>query len=262
MTSATSSIPAVGRPKISLTQIATQELRRLLGQPPFSPGAQLPGEPDLAEAMGVSRATLRTALKNLEAEGIVYRRPGVGTFVSRLPVLQNNLNVNSSVADTIRSMGLTPGMAHLNVCIEEANDLTREQLALETGAQVVVVERVRTADGTPVVYSLDYFDERLLEQAVLLNTSLNLERFASLLQLEESLYQLFEKELGLRVAGGVARITPVLADEGLSQQLQIAGGTPLLYLEQVDYDWEQRPLLLSLEYHVPDLCTFTIHRSR
>ena len=253
-----STIPMVGRPRISLTQQATQELRRRLGQPPFPPGAQLPGEPDLAEAMGVSRATLRAALKNLEAEGMILRRPGVGTFVSRLPILQNNLNVNSSVADAIRAMGLTPGLAYLDVRIEAADELAADRLQLEAGAPLVAVERVRTADDAPVVYSLDYFDQRLLERS----TPLSLEHLVHQLEVEESIYRFFEDELNVRVAGGVARVKPVLAHDMLARRLLVAAGSPLLYLEQVDHDWEQKPLLLSQEYHVPDLCTFTIHRSR
>jgi GntR family transcriptional regulator len=258
MSQDTSTIPMLGRPRISLTQQATQALRRRLGQPPFSPGAQLPAEPDLAEAMGVSRATLRSALKNLEAEGMIVRRPGVGTFVSRLPILQNNLNVNSSVADAIRSMGLSPGLQHLAVRLEVADELASASLHLDAGAPVVVAERVRTADGAPVVFSLDFFDARLLERS----TPLSLDEFARRLEVEESIYRLFEDELDLRVAGGVARVKPVLAHEELAQRLQVAAGAPLLYLEQVDHDWEQKPLLLSQEYHAPDLCTFTIHRAR
>jgi len=253
-----SSIPAIGRPKVSLTQIATEELRRLLGNPPFSAGSQLPSEPELALAMGVSRATLRSALKNLEAEGMILRRPGVGTFVSRLPVLQNNLNVNSGVDDMIRAIGLRPGLGYLDIEVEPADELAANRLQLSAKALTVSIERVRTADGEPVVYSLDIFSKELLDRC----SDLDIDQLDDLLRAEGSLYRIFEKHLDLCVIGGVARLKPVIADDNLAERLHVVAGTPLLYLEQVDHDWEQSPLLLSLEYHVSDLCTFIIHRKK
>jgi len=252
-------IPDIGRPKVRLAQRAAEELRRLLGRPPFGPGARLPSEPELAAAMGVSRATLRAALDNLEAEGVIVRRAGVGTFVSRLPVLQNNLSVNAGVADLIRAMGLTPGSRDLALRVEPADAPTAAALALPAGAELVVIERVRTADGKPVVYSRDLFDRGLLSRAA---RPLGLDELAGLLREEGSLYGVFERSLSLPVAGGVARLKPVLADAELAHKLDVPAGAPLLYLEQLDHDHEQKPLLLSYEYHVPELCTFIVYRSR
>jgi GntR family transcriptional regulator len=252
-------IPEIGRPRISLVQLATAELRRLLGRPPFGPGAQLPNEPELAEKMRVSRATLRSALNNLEAEGVILRRPGVGNFVSRLPVLQNNLNVNSGVADLIRAMGMTPGLAQLDLRIEPAEASVSSPLALAGGAAVVALERVRTADGKPVVYSLDYFSAAFLEQGA---ASLSPADCAGKLQAGQSLYRIFEERLGRRITGGVARLRPIIAGNHLARRLAVSPDAPLLCIEQLDHDWQQKPLLFSIEYHVSELCTFTIHRSR
>ncbi len=252
-------IPEVGRPRVSLVQLATEELRRLLGRPPFGPGAQLPNEPELAEKMRVSRATLRSALNNLEAAGVILRRPGVGNFVSHLPVLQNNLNVNAGVADLIRDMGMTPGLAQLHLRVGPADASVGGYLALGSGAPVVSLERVRTADGKPVVYSLDYFAAAFLGGGP---ASLSPAACAEWLQAGASLYRIFEERLGRRIAGGVARLKPVVADAEMARRLDLAAGAPLLRIEQVDHDWEQKPLIFSIEHHVPELCTFTIHRSR
>ena len=66
-----------------LYQQAAQRLGEILAT--TSPGAFLPSEPDLARQMGVSRATLREAMRSFEEEGRIIRRQGVGTIVTRPP---------------------------------------------------------------------------------------------------------------------------------------------------------------------------------
>ena len=73
------------------------------------PGSRLPAEPQLAEDLGVSRATLREALRSLEEDGFVTRRRGAGTFATHRPRLRNNLDVNFGVTEAIRASGMEPG---------------------------------------------------------------------------------------------------------------------------------------------------------
>src|SRR5437773_1993687 len=107
-------------------------------------GRQLPPEPQLAGELGVSRPTLREALRSLEDEGVVTRSRGAGTFVAHRPRLRNNLDVNFGVSDAIRQAGMEPGYRAAVTSIETAPGDEREALALRPGEQVVVVERVRT----------------------------------------------------------------------------------------------------------------------
>lgn len=70
---------------------------------------KLPSEFDLAKELGVSRATLREALRILEEENVVIRRHGVGTFVNAKPLFSFRIEQLSSITDMISSVGKTPG---------------------------------------------------------------------------------------------------------------------------------------------------------
>jgi DNA-binding GntR family transcriptional regulator len=123
-------------------------------------------------------------------------------------------------------------------------------LSVPPGAAVHVVERVRTADDRPVVFSRD-----VVPASVVGDKAEQLERMG-----QESLYQIYSAEFGVAVTQGVAFIRPVAADRQLAERLGVRQGTPLLYLLQVDFDTSGRPVLLSHEYHQPDAFEFTVHR--
>lgn len=242
-----------------LPSIAISKIRTLIQSGECPPGAQLPNEMELAKAMGVSRTTLRAALDALEREGLIIRQRGVGTFVAEKPLLENNLEINSGVTDLIESMGLKPGCKDLKIRIVPADVHIAEQLELAPNSSIVILERVRTADGKPVVFSTDFFSSKLLEQGPHIT---HLEELRDLLAIELSLYRVFEKHLGLLIDHGVAKIKPIKASEMLANKLHIPTRSVLLYIEQLDFGTNQRPILLSEEYHVAEICTFTVYRRR
>jgi GntR family transcriptional regulator len=216
----------------------------------WRPGQRLPPEPQLATTLGVSRATLREALRSLQEDGFLTRTRGAGTFVTHRPRLKNNLDANFGVTDLIRSMGLRPGTENLRTYEVRASPVESEHLALPPGARLAVVERVRTADDRPVVLSHDLIPLFLVQ-----------DRPDFLLGLRQgSIYERFEEELGIVVVQGIAAIRPSKADRRQAAQLRVPRGTLLLHLEQVDYDALGRPVLLSHEYHVAEAFEVTVVR--
>ena len=214
------------------------------------PGGQLPPEPQLAGELGVSRPTLREALRSLEDEGLVTRSRGAGTFLSHRPRLRNNLDVNFGVTDAIRQAGMEPGQRGAVTSLVPVPDDERERLALEPHEQVVVVERIRTADGRPVVATRDVLPVRLLDGR------------PEVLPLLAggSLYETMERDLGIAIHHGVADFAPVRATKALASKLRVSRGSLLLYLRQVDYDQAGRPVLSSHEHHLADAFEFTLVR--
>jgi GntR family transcriptional regulator len=233
-----------------LRRAVRERLARLISAGRWRPGERLPSEPQLARDLGVSRATLRDALRSLEEDGFVTRAHGAGTFVTFRPRLRNNLDVNFGVTQLIRAHGLEPGAMVLSLAAEAVHGEWAAELALEPEEEVAVLERVRTADGTPVVFSRDVVPLKLLEGRLEV-----LDRLGG-----GSLYVLLEREVGVVIEHGVARIRPALASAPIAELLGQKEGALLLVFRQVDYDVEGRPVLLSHDYHVADAFETTVVR--
>ncbi len=214
------------------------------------PGSQLPPEPELAAELGVSRATLREALRSLEEEGLVRRTRGAGTFVADRPRMANNLDANFGVSDAIRFSGMQPGTEHSALRIEAASADEAERLDLQPGEDVVVIDRVRTADGRPVVLSRDVLPKRLVRGD---------ERILGELE-RGSIYEVLERELGIVIHHGVATFQPTRADGHIASELAAERGTLLLYIRQVDFDESGRPVLSAHEHHLADAFEFSVVR--
>jgi len=233
----------------TLTEIAQHELRQAITSGTFQPGSRLPTESELCEMLGVSRTVVREAMRVLEEDGLVARRQGVGTFVRNHPILKN-LNFNFGITEMIESAGLRSGTGHLAIQNETADKEKAEQLRVEPGTPLITVERVRTADGRPVVYSLDTMTESLIKRA----------GFDPQLLLTESIYSLLQTSLGQVIEYGIARLLPVTAPQRVVEKLQLPPNALALYIVQTDYSSSDEPLVYSCEYHLPDAFDFIVWR--
>jgi DNA-binding GntR family transcriptional regulator len=239
------------RTRRALAEQVRLKLRQLLDEGAYPPGSRLPNEEDLSEQLGVSRTTLREALQSLEQEGLIFRRHGHGTFVNQRPLqLKNSLDRNFGVTDLIRETGHVPGTRGLLIGKKTADAQTAESLDLPPQAEVLHIERVRLADNRPVIFSID-----LLPLSLLGNVSEAINELQT-----GSLYQFVNQHLGLVIHHGLAQLKPLTAESWLARKLELPPGSVVLYLEQVDYTLDQRPVLLSQEYHVPNAFEFSIYR--
>jgi GntR family transcriptional regulator len=226
------------------------ELRQRIDQGRFAAGARLPSEPDLAAELQVSRATLREALRALEDEGLLRRRQGSGTYVAPHPRMANNLDMNFGVTDAIRAAGMRAGIAQGRRWTEPASAAEAARLELEPGQDVLVVERVRTAEGKPVVLSRDVLPGRLVGDRPQVVQEM----------LHRSIYEVLERELGVVIHHGVATFRPIRADQAVAGRLGVPRGELLLYIWQVDYAEDGAPVLSSHEFHLADAFDFSVVR--
>jgi GntR family transcriptional regulator len=164
--------------------------------------------------------------------------------------MRNNLDVNFGVSELIESMGMRPGTESLHVYGAVASPGEADRLGVPPDSPVHVVERVRTADGDPVIFSRDVIPAWLLEARGSVLDELG----------QGTLYELMERELGVVVVQGIATIRPVKADRWVAGRLRVPTGTLLLYLLQTDYDSAGRAVLLSHEHHLADAFEITVIR--
>ncbi|EST52496.1 GntR family transcriptional regulator [Brevibacillus panacihumi W25] len=212
------------------------------------PGERLPSEAELSKQLGVSRATLREALRLLEEEKIVIRRHGVGTFINSKPVFSGGIGELFSVTDAIERQGYKAGTMILKTAFEESGEEERKRLSLKQGEGVLMIERIRTADGLPVVYCIDRIPAHLASKGYSAGG--------------ESIFTWLESTTGIRITYAVAQIEPMGYNEKVSNLLHCDRSTPLLLLEQIHYDENERPILYSHNYFRADKIHFHVVRRR
>ncbi len=209
---------------------------------------KLPSESEWAKLLGVSRATLREALRILEEDNVIIRRHGVGTYVNSTPLFSSGIEQLKSVTDMIREANMKPGTIFLNSFTEGATEEDMRRFDCQIEDQFLVIERVRTANGEPVVYCLDRIPVHVLPDT-------------SLFQ-EESLLHVLERTAGIQITYAVADIEPLGYHDKISPILNCKSDSALLLLKQTHYDSKDKPYLYSANFFKADTFRFHILRKR
>jgi GntR family transcriptional regulator len=146
-------IPSLNRPDRSrpepLWHQVAQTLSATIEEGIWSPGDQLPGEERLCEMLGVSRITIRHALRKLEDQGVVRKEHGRGTFV-RSSRLVGGAQAVTSFSREMAELGRTPGSVLLDIEVVLSDARTTSALELSEPQPVLRIRRLRTGDGEPI----------------------------------------------------------------------------------------------------------------
>jgi DNA-binding GntR family transcriptional regulator len=230
-----------------LPDVVLSELRRAIIEGEFPPGSKLPNEEALCERFSVSRITLREAVRGLIEDGYVIRRQGAGTFVTSGPALRNSLDTNFSYTEYLESTGIKVSKKVLDATRMTADSEVTSELELSPHTEVVVVRRVRIAGRKPAIFSIDSLPADIVDART------DLKAFSG------SLYKLLSSR-GHDIDHARAVVTPTLATADQAKILEVPKGTPLQHLKQVDYDTGGRPVMRSLEWHVPSVIELRVYR--
>lgn len=212
---------------------------------------RLPRESVLSEKMGISRTQLRDILASLEREGFITRRHGVGTIINRHVLeVAVRMDIEVEFLDMIRQGGHEPGIAFVRVSDDTADEKIAAQLQLPVGTPVIRVVRLCTADGKPAIYCEDVLEKALAQ------------REYTPQDLEGPIFHFLQKVCSVFPYLDLTEVRPAAADDALSTILQVPVGTPLLLMEEVDYDIDGKPVFCSNEYFVDGVFPMTVMRKK
>lgn len=191
-------------------------LRGLIVGGKFGHRDALPSERELAEHLGVSRVTVRKALRELLDEGLLEQRQGAGTFVNRGPYVEQRLSALTSFSEDMRSRGLSAGSVWLHRRVTVATPQEILALGLSPGAMVSRLQRLRTANGTPMALELAVVPARFLPEPA---------------EVEGSLYDVLRRR-GYTPFRALQRLTAIQLSAEQAEQLGLLEGAAALYIER------------------------------
>jgi len=190
----------------------------------LQPGTPLPSERQLCEEFGVSRTTVREALRELSRQGLIRTVPGRGAFVA---TPQFDLTVRVSLAGftgDIRREGMTPSSRLLGAGLVMSPSLAIiEAMGLEPGDELVRIERLRLVNNIPLALHTSYLNHHLCPQILQHNLA------------EESVFQLLRSEYGLRLTRAREQVYAALADEQEMELLNLAYPAAVLRAERTTF---------------------------
>jgi GntR family transcriptional regulator len=212
-------------------------------------GEKLLSEPELAKQMGVSRATLREAMRAYEGQGLIRRRQGVGTFVvEQAPVIETGLEVLESIESLATRIGLAVSLGDLHITEVYAGENEAKALAVPVDTRLVQVSRTILARGRPVAFLVDTLPEDILTPADL-STGFT-----------GSVLDMLLRRGNLRLHHSIADIRPVAADHDIARALEIQRGDVLLLFSAVLVTADGLIIDHSLSYFLPGYFRFHVVR--
>jgi GntR family transcriptional regulator len=228
-----------------------EDLRRGILRGQFLALGRLPSEAALARQYDVSRPTVREALQVLEAEGLIRRQRGRGTFLtSTSSAVSAGIERLESFTATIRRAGFNARDEVLEIRPITLPAAVARMLGQAPGRSGILVRSLRYADDVPVIYCEDTIprtlvgDSRLLEQR----------------RRRESLLDFFTHDLRLEVRYALLSIAAVRPKGIVRTALAVSGSAPLILLRGTAYDDAGRPLYASFNYVRSDRYQFTLVR--
>ena len=215
-----------------------QELAQRIDGGEFYPGDALPSERRIAELYDVSRVTVRRALEQLAADGVVEARQGSGTYVAQR--LRQPLRELTGLSEDVRARGLTLTSTVLDRGVGIPTSEEMIGLGLSSGDRVTRLKRLRLADGSPLAVEASAIPCSILPDPDAIG---------------DSLYETLALD-GNRPVRALQRLTSVAVDNRIATLLDVAPGSPATFVIRVGYRADDRPVEYTLSHFRGDRWDF------
>lgn len=222
-------------------QAATQ-IERAITEGVLKVGERLDNEIVLAEALGLSRPTMRRAIQELVDKGLLIRKRGVGTQVVQGKV-RRDVEL-TSLYDDLKRSGSEPSTQILGICQEPAPEHVATQLSLPEGTEVTRLDRLRLAGGEPLALMRNYLPSSLVP---ITEESLG----------EGGLYE-YLRHSGVHIRIAQQRIGARPATPQEAKLLGEKAGQPLLTMQRTAFDDIGRPVEFGTHAYRPEMYSFEV----
>jgi len=209
----------------------------------------LPSEEALGKEYNLSRITVRQALSSLESDGLIVRKRGKGTFVSKKYTYLESPKFTGFIEDLI-SMGIRTKSKILNISMVEGPQTIQEHLELEVGTQLFRIEKIRLVEGSPFSYVLNYLPPDIGKKIKTDDL------------IAKPLLMILEDDMGIKVTEAVQSIEATIADTHVAPLLGIRVGDPLLKGERTVFDVNHKPVEYVSVLYRADKYLYTVNLKR
>lgn len=209
----------------------------------LSPGDRLPSERELSRMLGVNRMTLRRALEMLESQSLLLRRQGDGTYVAE-PKIERQAGRLVPFTQGMQRRGYLPGAKVISFEKRPVEAAIAKELGVPVSALVFLARRLRFINQEPVML------ERFTMPA---------QRFPGLERFDlsrRSVYEVMEREYGVRVVRARQSLEPVAASEYEAELLGVKPGDPLMLERRLGFDQDGQPVEYGLDLYRGDRFRF------
>jgi len=217
----------------------------------YVPGQRIPSENEIANAYKVSLITVRKAILNLVNKGILIRKQGVGTFVKDTERAVRNimtLNAKGRLDEVVPEGVLKQKVEVVDMSIVAATKYVAMKFGIEEGETVYrIMRRRKDDDGTCVSYVKNYLPVDIGKK--IKRNDL----------LKQTMLAVLKKKLGIDLSRGVQFIESILADYEIAENLSIHITSPVLYLEMLAYDNEEKIVNFVQTFYRADIFKYTVN---
>lgn len=224
-----------------------EELETSIRNGVYKPGDKIMTEAEMAKEYGVSLITVRKAVGSLMEKGLVVRKQGKGTFVTK-PKYSRNMKKLQSFTEMCEQMGVKPGAQVLENRLIMADKKVADRLGIEPGSNVVYISRLRLADGEPVQVEKSYFP---LKYAFLLEEDLN----------NGSMFECLKEKAGAKVASSEKMIELCRATAEEAALMDVKKGDYLLFVKSTAYDENGEPMYAGIQLINGDRFSLYVYES-
>ena len=211
--------------KVTKQSAARQQVLELVQR--LGVGTAIPSERQLSADLGVSRLTVRAALDELAREGYLVRRRGSGTYVQQ-PKISQQLTM-TSFSEDMRRRGMVASSETLSLRRELAGARLGRFLNVSPGEEIVVVKRLRLADGVSMAIETLHIPASVVPGV-------------QSRDLEGSFYELLHDRYGIEIATASQTIEPTVTNEEESAALGVPLHSPAFLFERTSRDRTDRTL--------------------